>query len=323
MNEKEFKSLIKQIEKEHGAGTIMLLDDETKHKNIETIPTGSLLLDKALGVGGYPKGRIIEIFGPESSGKTTMTLHAIAEIQKKGGVAAFIDAEHAIDMKYAEKLGVDIKKLIISQPDSGEQALEIADQLINSGMVDLVVVDSVAALVPLAELEGRMDEHTVGAQARLMSKSLRKMSGSINKTQTTVIFINQIREKIGVMFGNPETTPGGRALKFFSSVRLDIRLKERINENGEQIGQKVKIKVIKNKVSPPYKVVEPEIYYNDGINQKIELIQLAAEEGVIEKSGSWYSYKGEKLGQGSRKAAEALEDKKLYNEIYKKTMKTK
>jgi len=286
MNEKEFKDLLKQIEKEHGEGTIMLLDDESKRKKVEVTSTGSLLLDSALGVGGYPKGRIVEVFGPESSGKTTMTLLAIAEVQKKGGTAAFIDAEHALDVKYAEKLGVDLKKLIISQPDSGEQGLEIADQLINSGMVDLVIVDSVAALVPLAELEGSMDDHTVGAQARLMSKSLRKMSGSINKTNTTVIFINQIREKVGVIFGNPETTPGGRALKFFSSIRLDIRLRERITDGKNQIGQKVKIKVIKNKMSAPYKIAEPTIYYDTGVDTKAELIELAAEKGVVEKAGS-------------------------------------
>lgn len=319
MKEKELKDLIKQLEKDFGKGSIMNLNDKTIVNNIETISTGSLLLNNALGIGGYPKGRVIEIYGPESSGKTTLALHAIAETQKKKGVAAFIDAEHAIDVNYAEKLGVNLKKLIISQPDSGEQALEIVDHLVHSRMIDLIVVDSVAALVPMVELEGSMNDQTIGAQARLMSKSLRKLSGAVSKTNTTIIFINQIREKVGVIFGNPEVTPGGRALKFFSSVRLDIRLKERITENNHQVGQRVKIKVIKNKMATPYKIVEINIYYESGINKFEELIDLGVEKEIINKSGSWFFYQDVKLGQGRRESAKEIKNsEKLYKEIFSK-----
>ncbi len=320
MNEKEFKELKKQLEKEYGTGTIMNMSDDAK--NHESFSSGSLVLDDALGIGGYPKGRIMELYGPESSGKTTMALHAISEVQKVGGIAAFVDAEHAIDIAFAEKIGVDLKKLIISQPDSGEQALEIVDHLVNSGKVDLIVIDSVAALVPLAELNGTMEDQTIGAQARLMSKSLRKLSGPASKNKTTLLFINQIREKIGVIFGSPEITPGGRALKFFSSIRLDIRLKERINEGGSQIGQKVKIKVVKNKLAAPYKVIETEIYYETGINKTAELIDLASEKEIIEKAGPWYSYNKEKIGRGKAEASCFLEQNpKIKNEIFDKAFK--
>lgn len=317
MNEKEFKELKKELEKEYGTGSIMNLNEKTnKH---DSISTGSLLLDEALGVGGYPKGRIIEIYGPESSGKTTLALHAIAEVQNNGGTAAFVDAEHAIDVNFAEKLGVNLKKLIISQPDSGEQALEIVDHLVNSGKIDIIVIDSVAALVPLAELNGTMEDQTIGAQARLMSKSLRKLSGSSSKNKTTLLFINQIREKVGVIFGSPEVTPGGRALKFFSTIRLDIRLKERINEDNKQIGQRVKIKVVKNKVAPPYKIIETEIFYDHGIDKDSEFLDFASNEEVIEKAGPWYSFEGEKLGRGKKETIKFLkENVNLKKEIMKK-----
>lgn len=270
--------------------------------DVDVIPTGSLTLDAALGIGGYPKGRIIEIYGPESSGKTTLTLHAIAECQKQGGKAAFIDAEHAIDPVYAKNLGVDVDELILSQPDSGEQALEIAEMLVRSGVIELVVIDSVAALVPQVELDGEMSDQNMGLQARLMSKALRKLSGIMNKTNCTVIFINQLREKIGVMFGNPETTTGGRALKFYSSVRIEIRRSEQIKQNGEVIGNKANIKVVKNKVAPPFKTTQVDIIYGKGISHDGEVLDLAVNYDIVEKSGAWYAYKGEKIGQGRENA---------------------
>jgi len=286
MEEKEFKLLIKEIEKKYGEGSVMTLDDKQINRNIEVISTGSLLVDEIIGVGGYPKGRIIEIYGPESSGKTTMALLAIASAQKEGGLCAFIDAEHALDINHAERMGVDLSNILISQPDSGEHALQLVDYLCETQKFAIIVVDSVAALVPQAELDGQMQDQTIGAQARLMSKSMRKLVGSINKTKTIVIFINQIREKVGVIFGNPEVTPGGRALKFFSSLRLDIRLKERIKEANEFVGQKIKIKVVKNKMASPYKEVETIIYYKDGINKLEELIELASNKEIIKKNGS-------------------------------------
>ena len=287
---------ISQIEKKFGKGSVMRLGDRTA-VDVDVIPSGSLTLDKALGIGGYPKGRIIEIYGPESSGKTTLTLHAIAQAQKQGGKAAFIDAEHAIDPVYAKNLGVDIDELILSQPDSGEQALEIAEMLVRSGVIDLIVIDSVAALVPQVELDGEMGDAAVGLQARLMSKALRKLSGVMNKTNCTVIFINQLREKIGVMYGNPETTTGGRALKFYSSVRVEIRRSEQIKQNGEIIGNKANIKVVKNKVAPPFKTTQVDIIYGKGISRDGEILDLAVEGDIVEKSGAWYAYNGEKIGQ--------------------------
>jgi recombination protein RecA len=302
--DKALEDVMKQIEKQFGKGAIMRLGS-ADHIEVETTPTGSLGLDIALGVGGYPKGRIIEIFGPESSGKTTFALEAIAECQKNGGRAAFIDAEHALDPIYSKNLGVNIDELLLSQPDTGEQALEIAEALVKSEAVNIIVIDSVAALVPQAEINGEMGDTHVGLQARLMSQALRKLSGSINKTNTTAIFINQLREKVGVLFGNPETTPGGRALKFYSSIRLDIRKGEQI-KNGEQIiGNKTKIKVVKNKVAPPFKSVEVDIMYGQGISHEGEIIDIASDLSIIEKSGAWYSYKGEKIGQGK-------ENTKLY-----------
>ncbi|MFV0394210.1 MAG: recombinase RecA [Coprobacillaceae bacterium] len=297
---------IKQIEKQFGKGSVMKLGERSA-VNIDVIPSGSLTLDMALGIGGYPKGRIIEIYGPESSGKTTLTLHAIAEIQKQGGRAAFIDAEHAIDPIYAQNLGVNVDELILSQPDSGEQGLEIAETLVRSGAIDLVVVDSVAALVPQVELDGEMGDQQMGLQARLMSKALRKLSGVMNKTTCTIIFINQLREKIGVMFGNPETTTGGRALKFYSSVRVEIRRSEAIKNGTEVVGNKANIKVVKNKVAPPFKSTQVDIVYGKGISRTGELLDLAAEEDIIEKSGAWYAYKGEKIGQGRENAKKYLE----------------
>ncbi len=319
MKEKEFKQILKDIQKEYGKGSVMSLDPKDINRDIEVISTGSILLDDAIGVGGYPKGRILEVYGPESSGKTTMALLAIAEAQKAGGVAAFIDAEHAIDIKHAQRMGVDLSKVVISQPDSGEQALQLVDHLTETGEFAIIVVDSVAALTPIAELEGRMDDHTIGAQARLMSKSMRKLSGSISKSNTIVLFINQIREKVGVIFGNPEVTPGGRALKYFSSLRIDIRIRERIKKGSEFIGQKVKIKVVKNKVAPPYKEIETIIYYKDGIKTSEELIELATSKNIIDKAGAWYSYNGEKLGQGKTEAAKFMIEKNLFDEIKTKT----
>ncbi len=288
---------IKEIEKQYGKGSIMRLGD-TANVDVDAISSGSLLVDRALGVGGYPRGRIIEIYGPESSGKTTLALHAIAEVQKTGGKAAFIDAENAIDPVYAKKLGVQIDDLILSQPDSGEQALEITEMLIKSGAIDLVVVDSVAALVPQAELDGVMSDNSIGLQARLMSKALRKMAGLMNRSKCTVIFINQLREKIGVMYGNPETTPGGRSLKFYSSIRIEIRKGEAIKQGSEIIGNKTNVKVVKNKVAPPFKTATIEIRYGEGISHLGEIIDLAVDYDLLEKSGTWFSYNGEKLGQG-------------------------
>lgn len=309
---------ISQIEKKFGKGSVMRLGDR-RAVDVDVIPSGSLTLDKALGIGGYPKGRIIEIYGPESSGKTTLTLHAIAQAQKQGGKAAFIDAEHAIDPVYAKNLGVDIDELILSQPDSGEQALEIAEMLVRSGVIDLIVIDSVAALVPQVELDGEMGDAAVGLQARLMSKALRKLSGVMNKTNCTVIFINQLREKIGVMYGNPETTTGGRALKFYSSVRVEIRRSEQIKQNGEIIGNKVNIKVVKNKVAPPFKTTQVDIIYGKGISRDGEILDLAVEGDIVEKSGAWYAYNGEKIGQGRENAKNFLiEHPAIFEEVEEK-----
>lgn len=309
---------ISQIEKKFGKGSVMRLGDRTA-VDVDVIPSGSLTLDKALGIGGYPKGRIIEIYGPESSGKTTLTLHAIAQAQKQGGKAAFIDAEHAIDPVYAKNLGVDIDELILSQPDSGEQALEIAEILVRSGVIDLIVIDSVAALVPQVELDGEMGDAAVGLQARLMSKALRKLSGVMNKTNCTVIFINQLREKIGVMYGNPETTTGGRALKFYSSVRVEIRRSEQIKQNGEIIGNKANIKVVKNKVAPPFKTTQVDIIYGKGISRDGEILDLAVEGDIVEKSGAWYAYNGEKIGQGRENAKNFLiEHPAIFEEVEEK-----
>lgn len=292
---------------------------ENNNMEVETTSSGSLALDLALGVNGFPKGRIIEIFGPESSGKTTVALHAIAEVQKKGGRAAFIDAEHALDPVYAKRLGVNIDELLISQPDTGEQALEICEALVRSEAVDIVVIDSVAALVPKAEIEGEMGDSHVGLQARLMSQALRKLSGTVNKTKTTCIFINQLREKVGVMFGNPETTPGGRALKFYSSIRLDVRRGEQLKTSDSVIGNKTVIKVVKNKVAPPFKTAVVEIMYGLGISKESEIIDLAVEAGIVDKSGAWYSYNGEKIGQGKENVKALLrENKKLCDELEKK-----
>ena len=309
---------ISQIEKKFGKGSVMRLGDRTA-VDVDVIPSGSLTLDKALGIGGYPKGRIIEIYGPESSGKTTLTLHAIAQAQKQGGKAAFIDAEHAIDPVYAKNLGVDIDELILSQPDSGEQALEIAEMLVRSGVIDLIVIDSVAALVPQVELDGEMGDAAVGLQARLMSKALRKLSGVMNKTNCTLIFINQLREKIGVMYGNPETTTGGRALKFYSSVRVEIRRSEQIKQNGEIIGNKANIKVVKNKVAPPFKTTQVDIIYGKGISRDGEILDLAVEGDIVEKSGAWYAYNGEKIGQGRENAKNFLiEHPAIFEEVEEK-----
>lgn len=309
---------ISQIEKKFGKGSVMRLGDRTA-VDVDVIPSGSLTLDKALGIGGYPKGRIIEIYGPESSGKTTLTLHAIAQAQKQGGKAAFIDAEHAIDPVYAKNLGVDIDELILSQPDSGEQALEIAEMLVRSGVIGLIVIDSVAALVPQVELDGEMGDAAVGLQARLMSKALRKLSGVMNKTNCTVIFINQLREKIGVMYGNPETTTGGRALKFYSSVRVEIRRSEQIKQNGEIIGNKANIKVVKNKVAPPFKTTQVDIIYGKGISRDGEILDLAVEGDIVEKSGAWYAYNGEKIGQGRENAKNFLiEHPAIFEEVEEK-----
>ncbi|WP_456275425.1 recombinase RecA [Bacillus sp. AK128] len=298
---------LKQIEKQFGKGSIMKLGEQTDRK-VSTSPSGSLALDVALGVGGYPRGRIVEIYGPESSGKTTVALHAIAEIQQNGGQAAFIDAEHALDPVYAQKLGVNIDELLLSQPDTGEQALEIAEALVRSGAVDIIVIDSVAALVPKAEIEGEMGDTHVGLQARLMSQALRKLSGAINKSKTLAIFINQIREKVGVMFGNPETTPGGRALKFYSSVRLEVRRAETLKQGNDMVGNKTKIKVVKNKVAPPFRTAEVDIMYGEGISKEGEVLDMASDLDIVLKSGAWYSYKEERLGQGRENAKQFLKE---------------
>ena len=306
-SDKALAQVMADIEKQFGKGAIMKLGEQEKVE-IEVSHSGSLALDIALGVGGYPKGRIIEIYGPESSGKTTIALHAIAEMQKSGGRAAFIDAEHSLDTIYAEALGVDIDELLLSQPDTGEQALEICDALVKSEAINMIVIDSVAALVPQAEIDGEMGDTHVGLQARLMSQALRKLSGSINKTNTIVIFINQLREKVGVLFGNPETTPGGKALKYYSSVRLDVRKSEQIKMNSEVVGAKTNIKVVKNKVAPPFKVASVEIMYGHGISHEGELIDLAVEANIIEKSGAWFSYNSNKIGQGKENVKLFLRD---------------
>ncbi len=303
--QKALDEALKKIERTYGKGSVMKMGDKIETE-ISTVPSGSVALDIALGVGGYPRGRIIEIYGPESSGKTTVALHAIAEAQKKGGVAAFIDAEHALDPKYARAIGVNVDELLLSQPDTGEQGLEIADALISSGAIDILVIDSVAALVPRAEIEGEMGDSHMGLQARLMSQALRKLSGSINKTKTIAIFINQIREKIGVMFGNPETTPGGRALKFYSTVRLEVRRAEQIKSGTDVIGNRTKIKVVKNKVAPPFKLAEVDIMYGEGISSVGEIVDIASEHDIINKSGSWYAYQDEKIGQGRENAKKFL-----------------
>ncbi len=306
-NNKTLEQVLQDIEKQFGKGSVMKLGEET-HNEIDAVSSGSLTLDIALGVGGYPKGRIVEIYGPESSGKTTFALQAIAEVQKQGGKAAFIDAEHALDPVYAKNLGVDINELLLSQPDTGEQALEICEALVRSEAIGIVVIDSVAALVPQAEIEGEMGDSHVGLQARLMSQALRKLSGIINKTNTIAIFINQLREKVGVLFGNPETTPGGRALKFYSTIRLDVRRGEQIKNGDNVIGNKTNVKVVKNKVAPPFKTASLEIMYGEGVSREAEIIDLASEIGIIDKSGAWYSYKGEKIGQGKENAKAFLKN---------------
>jgi recombination protein RecA len=302
------ETALRQIEKQFGKGSIMKLGENVASLNVEVISSGSLALDIALGVGGYPRGRVIEIYGPESSGKTTVALHAIAEIQKQGGTAAFIDAEHALDPQYAKRLGVNIDELLLSQPDTGEQALEIAEALVKSGAVDMVVIDSVAALVPQVEIDGEMGDSHIGVQARLMSQALRKLSGTINKSKTIAIFINQIREKIGVMFGNPEVTPGGRALKFYSTIRLEVRRGDMIKQGDNMIGSRMKLKVVKNKVAPPFKQAEVDIMYGEGISQVGSILDIGAELDIITKSGAWYSYKDERIGQGRENAKQYLLD---------------
>ena len=305
---KALQATIDKIEKDYGKGTIMKLGDQPEWDAAQVIPSGSIALDHALGIGGYPKGRIIEIYGPESSGKTTLAIHAIAEAQKSGGIAAIIDAEHAFDRTYAKSLGVDLETLLISQPDNGEQALEIADNLIRSGAIDIVVIDSVAALTPKAEIEGEMGDNKVGLQARLMSQALRKLTANISKTNTCCIFINQLREKIGIMFGNPETTTGGNALKFYASVRLDIRRTTQIKDGEEALGNHVKVKVVKNKMAPPFKKAEFDIVFGEGISHSSELVDLGVELGIITKSGSWFSYNDAKLAQGREAAKKVMQD---------------
>ncbi len=321
-NEDKLKALdaaLAKIEKDFGKGSVMKLGDQASHMQVETVPTGSLSLDLALGVGGIPKGRIIEIYGPESSGKTTVALHMVAEVQKRGGIAGFIDAEHALDPVYARNIGVDIDNLYISQPDNGEQALEITETMVRSGAVDIIIVDSVAALVPKAEIEGDMGDSHVGLQARLMSQALRKLTGVVNKTNCIVVFINQLREKVGVMFGNPETTTGGRALKFYASVRLDVRRVETLKASGEMVGNHTKIKVVKNKVAPPFKTAEFDIMFGTGISREGEILDMAADCGVIAKSGAWYSYEGSRIGQGRENTkAYIKENPQLMEEIERK-----
>ena len=316
--EKSLETALAQIERQFGRGSVMRLGDETRAP-IEIIPTGAIALDVALGIGGLPRGRIVEIYGPESSGKTSLALHAVANAQKAGGIAAFIDAEHALDPDYAKKLGVDTDALLVSQPDTGEQALEIADMLIRSSAVDVIVIDSVAALVPRAEIEGEMGDSHVGLQARLMSQALRKIAGALNQTKTTAIFINQLREKIGVMFGSPETTTGGKALKFYASVRLDIRRIETLKDGTEAVGNRTKVKVVKNKCSPPFKTAEFDILYGVGISREGSLIDLGVEQSIVRKSGAWYTYEGDQLGQGKENARNFLmENADVANEIEKK-----
>jgi recombination protein RecA len=316
--EKAVETAITQIERQFGKGAIMKLGSEAI-VDVPAIPTGSLALDRALGIGGLPQGRVIEIYGPESSGKTTLALHAVANTQKRGGIAAFIDAEHALDTTYARKLGVDCDELLVSQPDTGEQALEIADMLVRSGAIDLVVIDSVAALVPRAEIEGEMGDSHMGLQARLMSQALRKLTGTINKTKTSVLFINQIRMKIGVVFGNPETTTGGNALKFYASVRLDIRRIGAIKEGPETVGNRTRVRVVKNKLAPPFQEAEFDIMYGEGISRTGDMLDLGVEAGVIEKSGSWYSYAGERIGQGRNNVKKFFdENEDIYQDALKK-----
>ena len=317
---KQLDSALGQIERQFGSGTVMRMG-EKRHEKIPAIPTGSLGLDIALGIGGLPRGRIVEIYGPESSGKTTLTLEVIAQCQKLGGTAAFIDAEHALDPIYAEKLGVNVDELLVSQPDTGEQALEVADIMVSSGGIDILVIDSVAALVPKAEIEGEMGDHHVGLQARLMSQALRKITGNVQKSDTLVIFINQVRHKIGVMFGSPETTAGGNALKFYSSVRMDIRRIGTVKDGDEAVGNETRVKVVKNKVSPPFKQAEFQILYNKGINRLGELIDKGADLDIVEKAGAWYSYEGEKIGQGKANAIDFLEQNpKLLKAIEKQVL---
>ena len=308
---KALDAAISQIEKQYGKGSIMKLGDNSAHMNVETIPTGSLSLDIALGLGGLPKGRIIEIYGPESSGKTTVALHAVAEVQKRGGIAGFIDAEHALDPAYAKNIGVNIDELYISQPDCGEQALEITETMVRSGAVDIVIVDSVAALVPKAEIDGDMGDSHVGLQARLMSQALRKLTAVISKSNCIVIFINQLREKVGVMFGNPETTTGGRALKFYSSVRMDVRRIESLKQAGEVVGNRTRVKIVKNQVAPPFKEAEFDIMFGKGISKEGDILDLAADCGIIVKSGAWYAYNGDKIGQGRENAKTYLRENPL------------
>ena len=316
--DKALSSVMAQIEKQHGKGAVMRLGDDVRPP-IEVIPTGSIALDVALGIGGLPRGRVVEIYGPESSGKTTVALHAVANAQKAGGIAAFIDAEHALDPEYAKALGVDTDALLVSQPDTGEQALEIADMLIRSGALDILVIDSVAALVPRAEIEGEMGDSHVGLQARLMSQALRKMTGAMNNSGTTAIFINQLREKIGVMFGSPETTTGGKALKFYASVRLDIRRIETLKDGGEPVGNRTRVKVVKNKVAPPFKQAEFDVLYGHGVSREGSLIDMGVEQGILRKSGAWYTYEGDQLGQGKENARKFLRDNPdVANEIEKR-----
>lgn len=320
---KALESALAQIEKQYGKGSVMKLGDKGTNMQIETIPTGALSLDLALGMGGVPKGRIIEVYGPESSGKTTVALHMVAEVQKRGGIAGFIDAEHALDPVYAKNIGVDIDELYISQPDNGEQALEITETMVRSGAVDILIVDSVAALVPKAEIDGDMGDSHVGLQARLMSQALRKLTAIISKSNCIVIFINQLREKVGVMFGNPETTTGGRALKFYSSIRMDVRRIETLKQNGEAIGNRTRIRIVKNKIAPPFKEAEFDIMFGEGISRTGDVLDLAANEGIVVKSGAWYAYEGEKIGQGRENAKNYLKENPAIFEAIEKKVRAK